>query len=290
FLRAEVRHRTDDLVTAVAHDDVVGADIRAKGLTDVSKQRVAGQMALTVVDLFEAIDVDEREHERGARAMRTLELARHFLEPEPARPSTGQFVRRSKRQIVWRFRAVPERLSAFTARLFAIGGGAGTVVGCLRPVGRRPRPVPPRPRQDVLAARVRVVLQIVQTSQRITPRRAAITKRGRPITLLRRSQSRRGALIAYCRYGGTVATRPLPCQSAPVIGDPVATGREIIVCSVLILIRASLIARTRGLVVVRPRLILITRRLVVVQARLILVTLGLVAIALRRVVDPTNRQ
>jgi len=133
-------------------------------------------------------------------------------------------------------------------------------------------------------------LEIVQTGELITTLRATITKRGRLITLLRCSQPRRCTLVAHCGHGGPVATRSLTRQSAPVIGSPVATGREIIVSSVLILIRASLIARTRGLVVVRPRLILITRRLVVVQARLILVTLGLVAIALRRVVDPTNRQ
>jgi hypothetical protein len=57
-----------------------------------------------------------------------------------------------------------------------------------------------------------------------------------------------------------------------VVGDRVATGREIIVGSVLILIRASLIALARSLVVIRPRLILITRRLVAITCPLLPIT------------------
>ena len=73
-----------------------------------------------------------------------------------------------------------------------------------------------------------------------------------------------------------------------MIGDRVATGREIIVSSVLILIRASLIARTRGLVVIRPRLILITHRLVGIRPRLILLMPRLIAISRRVITDLTD--
>src|SRR5207237_8666900 len=90
--------------------------------------------------------------------------------------------------------------------------------------------------------------------------------------------TRRCTLVTHCRHGCHVATRSLTRQFAPVIGTPVTTGREIIVSSVLILIRASLIARTRGLVVIRPRLILITRRLVGIRPRLILISRRLVGI------------
>jgi len=90
----------------------------------------------------------------------------------------------------------------------------------------------------------------VQTSQRITTLSATITKRGSPITIFRCSQPRRGTLVAQHRHGGTVATRPLPRQSAPLIRDRVATGREIIVSGVLIFIGASLIALTPRLVVI----------------------------------------
>src|SRR5438477_291590 len=66
-------------------------------------------------------------------------------------------------------------------------------------------------------------------------------------------------------------------RSAPLMGAFVAASREILVGSVLILIRASLIAFTGGLVVVRPRLILITHRLVVIRQRLILIRASLIA-------------
>src|SRR5205085_7483566 len=282
FWSAEVRHRADELVAAVAHDHVVGADIGAEGLAEELQQRVAGQMALTVVDLFEAVNVDEREHERGARAMCTLELARHLLKAELARPCARQLVRRRELQVVCRFGAVAERLSAFTGCRFPVGGRPRTVVGCFGPIGRRPRPIALGPQQNVLPTRVRVLLQIVQTSQRITTLRATITKRGSPITILRRSQPRRRTLVAQDRHRGPVATRPLPRQRGPVISDRVATGREIIVSGVLILIRASLITPTPRLIVIRPRLVLITPRLVLLRP-------PLVVIAREAITDATSR-
>jgi hypothetical protein len=75
----------------------------------------------------------------------------------------------------------------------------------------------------------------VQTGELITTLRATITKRGRPVTLLRRSQPRRGTLVAHCGHGCTGASRSLTRQSAPVLGEPSGSGREIIVSSVLIL-------------------------------------------------------
>jgi hypothetical protein len=91
---------------------------------------------------------------------------------------------------------VPDRISAFTGCLLPVGGRPGTVVGCFGSIGRRSRPVPPRPHQDVFPARVLVVLQIMKPSQLITTSRAAITKRRSLIALFRRSQPRRGTVIA----------------------------------------------------------------------------------------------
>src|SRR5207253_8681089 len=196
----------------------------------------------------------------------------HLLEPELARPRARQFVRRRELQAVCGFGAVPTRLVAFTGCFFPVGGRPCPVVGCFGAIGRRPCPVTLGAQKNVLPTRVGVVLQIVQTSQRITTLRATITKLGGPITIRPRSQPRRGTLSAHPRHGVTVPTRPLPRQSASVVGDRVATGREIIVGSVLILIRASLIALTRSLVVIRPPLIQITRRLVAITLPLVALT------------------
>src|SRR5947209_18464348 len=56
------------------------------------------------------------------------------------------------------------------------------------------------------------------------------------------------------------------------MGDCAATRSEIIVRSVLILIRASLVALTRRLVMIRPRLILIARILVALTSRLVTIS------------------
>ena len=215
--------------------------------------------------------------------MCALELAGHLLQPEPARPRARQRIGGGELQFVCSFRPLPERVSAFTGCFLPVGGRPDTVIGRFGSIGRRSRPVAPRPRENVLPTRVRVVLQIVQTSELITTLRATITKRRSPIALLRRSQPRRGTLVTYGRHDGTVATGPLPRQSAPSMDDPVAAGRKIAVGSVLILVRTSLIAFTGALVVIRPRLILITRGLVAIRPRLILVALVLAAIVFRAV-------
>jgi len=120
--------------------------------------------------------------------MCALELARHLLKTEPARPRTRQRIGGDELQVVCSFPPLPERLSAFMGCLPPVGGRPGTVVGCFGSIGRRSRPVAPRPRQKVLPTRVLVVLQIVQTSELITTSRATITKHGSSIALLRRSQ------------------------------------------------------------------------------------------------------
>jgi hypothetical protein len=69
-----------------------------------------------------------------------------------------------------------------------------------------------------------------------------------------------------------------------VVHGRVASGREVIVSSVLIIIGASLIAVTRGLIMIRPRLILIaciliavTRGLIMIRPHLILIACSLIA-------------
>jgi hypothetical protein len=74
----------------------------------------------------------------------------------------------------------------------------------------------------------------------------------------------------------TVLGRPLSRANAPLIHGRVASGREVIVGSVLIIIGASLIAVTRRLIMIRPRLILIA-------CSLIAVTRGLIAASLNTI-------
>jgi hypothetical protein len=129
----------------------------------------------------------------------------------------------------------------------------------------------------------------VQASEPVASLRATIAKRGGSITFVRRSPSHCGTLVAQSGDGVTVATRLLPRQRSSVIRGGIATGGEIVVGRMLILLRASLIAVARGLVVVRPDLILVTRRLVVLRPRLIEITRRAAAAihgASRRSTDP----
>jgi len=73
------------------------------------------------------------------------------------------------------------------------------------------------------------------------------------------------------------------------MGVRVATGREVIVGSMLILIRGSLVALTPRLVEIRPCLILITPRLVEIRPCLSLITRRLVAINRRPSADLITR-
>ena len=130
--------------------------------------------------------------------MCALELARHLLETEPALPRTRQFICGGELQVVCSFRPLQERFGAFTGCFLPVGGSPGTVVGCFGSIGGRSRPVAPRPRQNVLQTPALVVVQIVQASELIAAGRATITKRRSLIALLRRSQSRRGALLPRC--------------------------------------------------------------------------------------------
>ena len=141
--------------------------------------------------------------------MCALELAGHLFKTEPPRPRTRQRIGSGELQVVCSLRPLPKRLSAFMGCLLPVGARPGAVVGCFGSIGRRSRPVAPRPRENVFPTRVLVVLQIVQTRELITAGRATIAKRRSPIALFTGSQSRGGSLLAYARHDGTVASGPL---------------------------------------------------------------------------------
>ena len=219
-------------------------------------------MTVCVIDGLEPVDVDESKQERGAGTVRTLELPRNLLETELSRPGARQFVCRGELQVVG-------RLGAFTGCVSPVVGGPCPVVRCLGAIGRRPRPVALGPQENVLPARVRVVVQVMQTSQRVTPLCATIATFRCPITIGRRLHPRVCTLGAQIRNGNTISAGSLARHRASVMGSRVTTGRQIIVRGLLILVRTSLVALTGGLVVIRPGLILITRGLVAITRRLI---------------------
>jgi hypothetical protein len=204
--------------------------------------------------------------------MCTLELARYLLETERARPRARQLVRRSAPEVLHGFVAVVESLGALTGCFLSVSGSTSTVAGCLDPVRRRTRPIALRPQDDVFRTRVRPALPIVQTSQRITGLRAPITTRGSSVAIVGRLQPRVGAFVAQCGHGVAVVSRALARRGASIVCTRVAAGSEVVVGSMLILVRAPLIAVACRLVVIRPGLVLITPRLVAIRRGVILIT------------------
>jgi hypothetical protein len=192
----EVGHCTEEFVSPVAHGHVVGSDIRSHGLADEAQESVAGWVVLSVVDLFETVDVDEGEHEPAAHPAGALDFADHLNKAELSRPRARYVVGRGKFEIVSVFGARTARLGALTSRLLPVGGGPGAVVSCLGPISRRSHAVALGPQKNVLPARLGVMLQVVETSQAIATLGATITKLGRPITILRGQQPRRRGLVA----------------------------------------------------------------------------------------------
>jgi hypothetical protein len=119
-----------------------------------------------------------------------------------------------------------------------------------------------RPRDDRLARRKRVVFEVVQPGEMITTLCASVAKLGRSIAALRSLASRGSCFVTQRRHEVTILGRPLARTDAPVVGESVSAGREVVVGRVLIFIRAHLIAFARRLIVVRPRLIVVRRRLI----------------------------
>ena len=124
------RHRAEQLVAAVTHHDVVRTDEAVHGRAEELQERVTGKMALGVVDLFEPVDIDEGEHERGAGAVGARELARDFLEAEPSHPRARQLVLARKLEAACELGLEAVGLGAFARRKVPIRGCLRAVLGC----------------------------------------------------------------------------------------------------------------------------------------------------------------
>ena len=72
-----VGQQHDELVAAVAGDDVVVAQLAAHRLGDRAQDVVPGQVAVLVVDRLEVVEVEQQAGQRGAGAARAGDLLAH---------------------------------------------------------------------------------------------------------------------------------------------------------------------------------------------------------------------
>ena len=91
-------------------------------------------MAVAVVDLFEAVDVDEGEGEGAAGAVGSFEFAFDLFESEAAGACAGQLVGCCLLDGFCGLGANQEGFGAFAGCPAAVGGCLGAVGGGARPV------------------------------------------------------------------------------------------------------------------------------------------------------------
>ena len=94
----DVGHEHHELVAAVtSHHAVVAPLVAAQGVADGFQSRVAGRMAIRVVDRLEVVEVDEAEGVQGSAVPRVLERTRQLAGEHRARDGAGQPVGQARR-------------------------------------------------------------------------------------------------------------------------------------------------------------------------------------------------
>jgi hypothetical protein len=115
-LEPGIRKPAEELVTADADDRVIGTQLSSERDDDRLQECVAGSVAVPVVELFEPVDINEREYERGTGATGAFDLVLEHHYPRIASVGAGQ---------------------AIDLRLFQFGAGLAAVCAGLRAVRRR---------------------------------------------------------------------------------------------------------------------------------------------------------
>ena len=92
FLDVGLGQDQHEFLAAVAADQVAGAEVFGDGLGDAAQDRVAGGVAIRVVDRLEVVDVDERDAQRSPVAGRALDLGEQVGEERLAVGDAGQAV------------------------------------------------------------------------------------------------------------------------------------------------------------------------------------------------------
>jgi hypothetical protein len=87
----DARHHAEKLVSAEAHQQIVRAHVASQSLHDVPQQRVAGPVAVLVIDGLQTIDVHVRRRESLARSTRPVDLALE-MQSHPASARAGQLL------------------------------------------------------------------------------------------------------------------------------------------------------------------------------------------------------
>ena len=98
---------------------------------DVTQQRVAGAVTVSVVDLLEPIDVDVDEDQVPVSASRAVDLTFQQQQPDPTTERAGELIKLRLAQVVSAQGVIAVGVGAVFNRGFAIGGGVRSVSSVL---------------------------------------------------------------------------------------------------------------------------------------------------------------
>ena len=121
------RESADELVAAVAHDQVVGAHIGPQGVGDLAQEAVARDVAVEIVAHLEVVHVDEGEHEGVTGPVRPGDLVLELQQPGVTAVGPGQPVHGRLDPLVRRHDPVQAGGGPVGLGMEAVAGGGGAI-------------------------------------------------------------------------------------------------------------------------------------------------------------------
>ena len=223
------------------------------------QQRVAGGMAVGVVDGLQADDVDVGNHERSHRSAGASDLVINVLKAGRARPRPGQPISLGDRELMQQLVTVclglqraARGLRAVTSRLCSVCRCPSPTVSRLGTVSGGTPAALRRPPHDLLAVISRAgaghKLAIAQLGGLIAGQRRQIASAGDLVARIGRLDTALSAVLALLGAAITNGAR----RSMYV---RVAAVHEIAIAGRLITIGSYLLSTSRSLVTVRQRLV-----------------------------------
>jgi hypothetical protein len=261
----------------------------------VPQHLVASGVTLSVVDSFQAHDIDVANDESAGRSTGTLDLVIKVDQPRRARARPGQRVGLSDRQlcqqrfviclslqaVTSRLLAITGRLVAITGRLLAICRSPGSTLERRYAISRGKLAVLPCTQQDLNAGHRAPVARphcVAHSQLTITQRGRLVARQSRQIAGLRYRvalspcvNTTLGSLLTHLRVLLASPGTLIANLARKVVLRRVSAAREIAVGGSLIGVGRSLITLGGDLVAIGCALVSIGERLIPVGERLIAV-------------------
>jgi hypothetical protein len=92
LLKRRIRQRTNELIAAEAHDQVIGAQAGSQRIGGSDQQSISGEVIHHVVDLLQAVDIDKRDYKPFANSASTLQLTLELFHTRSAPSDMRQLI------------------------------------------------------------------------------------------------------------------------------------------------------------------------------------------------------